>query len=676
VVEIALTAKLISCKEEAQESIFVTSVATVEEGLQHYEAALTRRGYSDAAALLLAQPTVNTNDSLEEFLSLASTIDGTRQWSVEADMQLSELISRCSNKEGVTPSNLSHTSLLSALGKLGITDSNSILGSVDPARVIARAALLRVTNQAIGHALPYLSIALPEEKLKRDSCGNDGDIEIIASNMRNSSHAMVWAPPCSSRRLRSLRRVLFQQTKVNFWDSVLDATSTHTPLHQEDFEDPKEIKVIKINRIKARFDRLALITSPVDRLKASVFGQLHREMKSWNPSAFRRSYVGKGHGGQRRAFKVNFNGEGVNDYGGPYRAVFEQIIDEIQCDNIGAGSVSKTLLPLVVPCPNRASAVGANQDKYLLSTAPPTPSNQELMHFFGKLVGTAVRHHLTLGLDVSSLLWRPLVRLPLSRAHLETVDHLAVKQLDDITRKGLELEELAQVEEDEQGGNSVYTPSYRPDEWADYNFTVLLADGSRLSLISNGDEEPLTLGNWREYVDLIERFRLRESVVMFKCIRDGISCVLPSEILPIFTSTELEQVISGSSEVDVQLLKQLTEYEDIAPDSATVTNFWEILSEMSGEERTLFLRFVWARSRMPSSAQESSMNFKIQGAQGAAKEKPDSYLPHAQTCFFSLTLPEYSTKEIMRAKIIYAINNSPNMDADVRLHSAEGWAEG
>ena len=36
--------------------------------------------------------------------------------------------------------------------------------------------------------------------------------------------------------------------------------------------------------------------------------------------------IGKGHGGQKRAFKVKFQGEGVNDYGGPYRAVFEQVI--------------------------------------------------------------------------------------------------------------------------------------------------------------------------------------------------------------------------------------------------------------------------------------------------------------------------------------------------------------
>jgi len=96
---------------------------------------------------------------------------------------------------------------------------------------------------------------------------------------------------------------------------------------------------------------------------------------------------------------------------------------------------------------------------------------------------------------------------------------------------------------------------------------------------------------------------------------------------------------------------------------------------MSAEERTEFLRFVWARSRMPSSAKDFPMNFKIQGPQGGAKENPDLYLPHAQTCFFSLSLPAYTTKEVLKEKLLFAIKNSPNMDADVLLHSAEGWSE-
>jgi hypothetical protein len=100
-----------------------------------------------------------------------------------------------------------------------------------------------------------------------------------------------------------------------------------------------------------------------------------------------------------------------------------------------------------------------------------------------------------------------------------------------------------------------------------------------------------------------------------------------------------------------------------------------VLHELRPEERTEFLRFTWARSRMPSSAKDFPMNFKIQGPAGGAKDNPDAYLPHAQTCFFSLSLPQYSSKEILRKKLLLAIKNSPNMDADVRLHTAEGWSE-
>jgi hypothetical protein len=29
----------------------------------------------------------------------------------------------------------------------------------------------------------------------------------------------------------------------------------------------------------------------------------------------------------------------------------------------------------------------------------------------------------------------------------------------------------------------------------------------------------------------------------------------------------------------------------------------------------------------------------------------------------------------MREKLLYAVHHSPNMDADVRLNNAEGWAD-
>jgi hypothetical protein len=55
--------------------------------------------------------------------------------------------------------------------------------------------------------------------------------------------------------------------------------------------------------------------------------------------------------------------------------------------------------------------------------------------------------------------------------------------------------------------------------------------------------------------------------------------------------------------------------------------------------------------------------------------KPDQYLPKAHTCFFSINLPRYSGKQIMREKLLYAISNCTEMDADFRTTEADipGW---
>lgn len=602
------------------------------------------------------------------FVEMAATTNGDDSWSAEADMQLAEYLAKCSATECVSPYNLSFNVFYKGLDQLNHLNTNSLLKGIPGDRMMARAALLKVANQIIGYALPYINLNVFEEKLcqysdnlfstkltkLQDSCSENA-IDL------STEDRSLWRPDGSGRRLRNMRRILFSQTKRSFWESILESTTTITPMQQDEYEDPREIKTISINRIKATSNKLAEISNINDRFRQSVFGQLFSHIRLWNDSSFRRSYIAKGHGGQRRSFKVKFLGEGVNDYGGPYRAVFEQIIDELQCDHHVLPS-GKTLFPLLVPSNNRGSSVGLIQDKFVLSTHSVSASDVERMNFFGKLLGIAVRQNFNLALDLSEMTWRPLVKFPVSRRHLESIDTLVLKSLEDITNKGLQLE-----------NEVIDNPNYFPEEWQDICFVECLSDGTRVPLIESGEEIQLNVSNWRLYVQLVERIRLRESLTMFKALRDGLATVIPIEILPLFTPSELEQLVCGSSHIDINILKQCTEYENIDPNSETVKMFWEVLEEFSMEERVLFLRFVWARSRMPTSIEDLPINFKLQAAQTDGKSKSDDYLPHAQTCFFSLAIPSYSSKQILREKLLYAIHNSPTMDADVRLHSAEGW---
>lgn len=65
---------------------------------------------------------------------------------------------------------------------------------------------------------------------------------------------------------------------------------------------------------------------------------------------------------------------------------------------------------------------------------------------------------------------------------------------------------------------------------------------------------------------------------------------------------------------------------------------------MSSSELSQFINFCSGRARLPSSAADFPMNFKLTAPPPRSLEQPDNYLPIAQTCFFSLSLPKYSSK--------------------------------
>ncbi len=117
-----------------------------------------------------------------------------------------------------------------------------------------------------------------------------------------------------------------------------------------------------------------------------------------------------------------------------------------------------------------------------------------------------------------------------------------------------------------------------------------------------GHNIPLSRDNWREYVEKLRHLRLTESSTTLQSFRDGLATVLPVGIFPLFTAEELESLICGVQNIDVSLLRSCTEYDGVSLDDQHVLAFWEVLEEMQPAERTAFLCFVWARSRMPSSA--------------------------------------------------------------------------
>jgi E3 ubiquitin-protein ligase HERC1 len=88
--------------------------------------------------------------------------------------------------------------------------------------------------------------------------------------------------------------------------------------------------------------------------------------------------------------------------------------------------------------------------------------------------------------------------------------------------------------------------------------------------------------------------------------------------------------------------------------------FWRVFESLTEEERTLYLKFVWGRSRLP---------FETDGLRDSHtltfySDKGDKDLPEAHTCFFSLDYPSYSTDEICKKMFTIAITMCGEIDGD------------
>ena len=131
--------------------------------------------------------------------------------------------------------------------------------------------------------------------------------------------------------------------------------------------------------------------------------------------------------------------------------------------------------------------------------------------------------------------------------------------------------------------------------------------------------------------------------------------MIPLSILQFFTWEEVEILICGKKCVDIDLLQKNTVISNELEKKENLVKWvWEILREFSDEERIQFVKFCYAQEGLPSTQEE----YDAKQIQFSIKFNPQfkkNGLPRADTCFFFLILPDYSSKEIMKKMISIAI---------------------
>lgn len=327
-------------------------------------------------------------------------------------------------------------------------------------------------------------------------------------------------------------------------------------------------------------------------------------------------------------FNVRFEGEAGIDAGGVFRDAMSEICAELQSKR----------LPLFVPCPNAVNKVGHTLDKWVPNSACTSQEHLKLYEILGRILGMAVRVQEPLQLDLPSLVWKRLVGMALDVSDLEAVDSIAVKVL----RMLQDPKELTKA--------NVTKENF--DEVIGHRWATSLSSGRTVVLRRGGAAQPVSWEDKEAYADAALEVHLHEWDRQVDAIHKGLASVVPRRLLSLMTPTEFEALVCGSPEVDLELLKKHTRYNGCKVTDPHIRIFWKVLKDFSQEERSLFLRFAWGRSRLPIASNfTDAMTIQAFNAEG----NDDDYLPKSHTCFFSIELPKYTNKEVCHNKLLTAV---------------------
>ncbi|KAK4198469.1 putative E3 ubiquitin-protein ligase TOM1-like protein [Triangularia verruculosa] len=288
--------------------------------------------------------------------------------------------------------------------------------------------------------------------------------------------------------------------------------------------------------------------------------------------------------------------------------------------------------------PNYALFIPVSSDRTTFHPNQLSSINEEHLMFFkfiGRIIGKALYEGRLLDCYFSRAVYKRILGKPVSVKDMESFDPNYYKSLVWILENDITdiITETFSVEDDEFGAKKT------------------------VDLIPDGRDIPVTEENKAEYVRLIVEHKLLSSVKdQMEHFLKGFHDIIPEELIAIFNEQELELLISGLPDIDVDDWKSNTEYHNYTAASQQIQWFWRAVRSFDKEERAKLLQFVTGTSKVPLNGfkELEGMNgvsrFNIHRDYGN-KER----LPSSHTCFNQLDLPEYESYDTLRSQILKAI---------------------
>nr|XP_043909641.1 E3 ubiquitin-protein ligase NEDD4-like isoform X3 [Solea senegalensis] len=186
----------------------------------------------------------------------------------------------------------------------------------------------------------------------------------------------------------------------------------------------------------------------------------------------------------------------------------------------------------------------------------------------------------------------------------------------------------------------------------------------QVDLKPSGSDMVVTNNNKKEYIDLVIQWRFVNRVQkQMNAFLEGFTELILIDLIKIFDENELELLMCGLGDVDVNDWRQHSVYKNgYCPNHPVIQWFWKVVLLMDAEKRIRLLQFVTGTSRVPMNGfaelygSNGPQLFTIE--QWGTPEK----LPRAHTCFNRLDLPTYESFEDLREKLLMAVENAQGFE--------------
>lgn len=588
--------------------------------------------------------------------------------------------------------------MTSALASGGSNNRNLISSSSDRNHV-SDASIRRNTRTLEDHDDDAMSI---------DSSGSDNSIDMVDSGVRtglpvgdltstadaeSEALADAFSDPKMARILSYIPQAVPFDKRVKLFDTLLKSDKRNTQVDDESAvhhamlammqgDQDGENRLRNVNREQVEIRRDHLYDDSMKQLNSLGSGKLKRRVQV--------SFIN-----QHGAHEAGIDGGGV----------FKEFIDDLITDAFAVKAPDTQSKESIGRTTNEdvstsRSSIGNTHAPRLFTTTPletlaintnlfyTRKDMEELLphyEFLGRVLGKAV---------YESILVEPQFCLPFLNQLLGKNNSIEdLKNYDPEYYRNL-TKLLSLSDSELEGLGLTFELTYGGDENANFDSlddSSSLATTRRMTkhqprhnktrtveLLPGGSNKFVTKENVIQYIYLVAHQKLNiETSLPTKAFLRGFRDLIPGTWIRLFSSPyELQRLISGDDTlkgIDIQSFRNCMLYSGgYHPSQEVIQWFWEIAEEMTAEQQHKLLKFMTSCSRQPLLGFGSLrpmpciQQIRLPEEMFARSRREDIYkqvpLPTSSTCMNLLKLPNYRWKELMKEKLLAAIESGAGFE--------------